>query len=312
MIQWISETFGLVARETWAVEQLFECFKNLFSAGSFQRFSALLVAIGELMGMLMSGTPVTPFGEELDLTGYSIVFEDEFEGDSIDWNVWRNRYEGPHGIANYSDSQVSVKDGALYLTGEYLEDGKYGEGWYAGEVALKEKYTYGYYEARCIANNGTGFWSAFWMRSDNPYDPAQSLGGPGGAEIDILESLHWDAGLDANKFTMHVAGIDGPDDEGIDSYHMPNFYGNNIYTEYNTYGLLWTEDEYILYMNGVECMRTSFGNGVCEEPMEVLLSLCIPGDPNSTLYKNLKKMDHDVKQDFIIDYVRIYQLDSAK
>ena len=312
MVQWISETFGLVARETWAVEQLFACFKNLFTAGSFQKFSAMIVAITELLGMLMSGTPVTPFGEELDLTGYSIVFEDEFEGDSVNWDVWKNRYEGPHGIANLSRSQATVKDGALYLTGEYLEDGAYGPGWYAGELALREKYTYGYYEARCIANNGTGFWSAFWMRSANPYDPAQSLGGPGGAEIDILESLHWDAGLDANKFTIHVAGIDGPDDEGIDSYHMPNFYGNNIYTEYNTYGLLWTEDEYILYMNGVECMRTSFGNGVCEEPMEVLLSLCIPGAPNSTLYKNLQKMDHGIKQDFIVDYVRIYQLDSAK
>lgn len=45
---------------------------------------------------------------------------------------------------------------------------------------------------------------------------------------------------------------------------MGFFKGKNIYDEYNTYGVGWTEDEYIFYTNGVETARMSFSKGVCD------------------------------------------------
>jgi beta-glucanase (GH16 family) len=81
-----------------------------------------------------------------------------------------------------------------------------------------------------------------------------------------------------------------------------------MYSEYNTYGLLWTEDEYIFYLNGVETVRTSFGNGVCEVPVDVILSFGGPGHANSGQLPYFNKLSKDHISTFTVDYVRIYQL----
>lgn len=304
MMNWLVNSLGLALREAWAVEEIFNVLGEVGKRG----FVATMAIIMELFSFLMSGSPITPYGDELDLTGYSIVYEDEFEGDEVDWNSWRPRGVGNRGYYSVTADQVYVKDGNLYLTAEY-KDGEYGEGWYSSDITLQQEYVYGYYEVKAICNNDQGFNSAFWLRTDHCYDAEYSLGGPGGAEIDILEN-HSGNGISACKNTIHVAGIDGPDDEGIDSYHMPPFKTeNDMFTEFNTYGMLWTEDEYIFYVNGIETMRTSFGNGVCEVPADIVLSLGGPGHEKSMLYNGFMALDKEYKAEFIVDYVRIYQLD---
>lgn len=304
MTNWLVNSLGLAMREAWAVEEIFKILGEVGKRG----FIATMAIVMELFSFLMTGSPITPYGDELDLTGYSIVFEDEFDGDAVDWNAWKPCSTGARKYDNRSADQVSVKNGNLYITAEY-RDGEYGEGWYTGDVVLKEQYTYGYYEVRAICNDDSAFNCAFWLQSDHCYDPEYSLGGPGGAEIDILENLNHSSGYSASKNTLHVAGIDGPDDEGIDSYHMPSFYTHNdMYSEYNTYGVLWTEDEYIFYINGVETMRTSFGNGVCEEPVDVILSHWGPGHDKSSQLNAYNKLDKNYKSVFTVDYVKIYQL----
>ena len=80
------------------------------------------------------------------------------------------------------------------------------------------------------------------------------------------------------------------------------FNGNNIYDEYNTYGLKWTEEEYIFYINGVETTRSTFGDGVSQVEEQVRVSLCIP------TAEKLEKLDKETyNNSFIVDYVKIYQ-----
>lgn len=302
MVEWITETFGLVYRESWAVEQIFECIKNLFTAGSFQRFLALLTAIGELAGMLISGAPVTPYGPELDLEGYSLVYEEEFEGDALNTDEWSVFHRATRGGYN-SDSQIEVKDGNLIITGEYLEDGEFGPGWYAADIELKQTYTYGYYEIRCINNPGIGFWSAFWMQSPDSYNDEISQGGIGGAEVDIMETMGYAKAGDNSftTFSIHVAGVDG-EKTGIKGVQLGNFKVPNIFTEYNVFGLEWTPEEYIFYINGVEACRSTYANGVSQVPENIRVSMCIK--PESTL-KQLDKETFETQ--FVVDYVRIYQ-----
>ncbi len=300
MVEWITETFGLVYRESWAVEQIFECIKNLFTAGSFKKFAALLTAIGELVGMLATGTAVTPYGQELDLTDYSLVFCDEFDGEELDTDVWTSLNRSQRG-GFVDESQVELKDGNLIITGEYLEDGKFGPGWYAADLVLNEMYTHGYYEIRCISNPGEGFWSAFWLQAPNAYNAEISKGGVGGCEIDIMETMGY-AKPDPNftTFSIHCAGLDGIDN-GINSVQLGNFKVPNIFTEYNTFGLEWTEEEYIFYINGVEACRSTYGNGVSQVPEEVRVTMCV-NNANA-----LSKLDKDFETQFIVDYVKIYQ-----
>lgn len=297
----IIEVLGLSIREVWAVEKLFDYLGKLFTTFSVKGFISGVVAIAELIGMLIFGLPVTPRGEKLDLTGYEIVVYDEFHGDKLNSDLWATRGNGPRRCGYNADSQVSLRDGNLIITGEYLTDGEYGEGWYTAAVKLRERYKQGYYEIRCIVNDSPGYWSAFWIQADGPYTASISKGGPGGAEIDIFESTEYSDGKYAVTHAIHCAGVDGVQ-EGFQSAMLGKFYGDNVTRKYNTYGLEWTEDEYIFYINGVETVRSTFGNGVSQVPEDVIVSLEIPdGD-------KLEEFDKKTfKTEFIVDYVKIYQ-----
>lgn len=299
----LTEVLKLAPRQMWGFEQLMVIMKDLFSSFSMQKLGAYFMAILELLGLVVLDKPTTPRGEELDLTGYSIVFEDEFEGDALNTDIWQYRGSGKRRGGFNAESQVEVRDGNMVMTAEYLEDGEYGEGWYAGMVSLKEQYCKGYFEIRCKISAGGGFWSAYWIQADHPYEAEYSKGGVGGAEIDIFEAMCWGDPISSNSVShaVHCAGVDGVE-EGFQSLALGDFYANNIYEEYNTYGLEWTDDEYIFYINGVETRRTSFGNGVSEVPEEVIVSLEIPAA------EELDLLDKDTyKSEYVIDYVRIYQ-----
>lgn len=303
MVSKIAELLGLVVREEWALGKFFEYLGKMFSSFSIKGFIASLTAAAEMLAMLLFGLPTTPRGPELDLTDYEVVFYDEFDGDSLDTSVWKHRGVGARRGGFNAESQAVVKDGNLVITGEYLTDGMYGEGWYTGAVSLKEWYKQGYFEIRCICNDSPGFWSAFWIQAQSPYSASVSKGGVGGAELDIFESMGYGEGLKHNSVTqtIHCAGVDG-EQEGFQSANLGSFYGNNIHEEYNTYGLEWTEDEYIFYVNGVETVRSTFGNGVSQELEEVIVSLEIPG------IEEIAEFDKDgFKTEFIVDYVKIYQ-----
>ena len=302
MFNWLYETVGLAYREAWSIVQIFEHTKNMWTSFSLKGFFSGIVAIIELLGMLLTGSPVTPRGQELNLNEYQLVLYDEFEGDTLNTDIWFHRGQGRQGDALYSSEQVSLRDGNMIITGEYREDGKYGEGWYAAEVGAIQKFERGYFEIRCICNAEGDMWSAFWIQASHPYEAEYSQGGIGGAEIDIFESCRYgEKGGPSIVQTIHCAGVNGVQ-EGFQSARLGFFNGNNITQEYNTYGLEWTEDEYIFYINGVETCRTSFGEGVSQVPETLLISLCAPSG------EKLANMDKETyKTEFIIDYVKVYQ-----
>ncbi len=268
------------------------------------QFIAKLMVIIETISALLFGTPVQPAGAELDLTGYELVFCDEFEGSELDTEAWFTRGNGARRSGYNAASQVSVHDGNLYLTGEYLENGEYGKGWYAGAVALNQKYKNGYFEIRCICSSGGGYWSAFWLQADAPYTPEISQGGIGGAEIDIFEAMDYNNPINRNAVlhTIHCSGMQGDTSGELNTDRLGRFYGNNICEEYNTYGLKWTEQEYIFYVNGVETTRSTWADGVSTVPEQLIVSLEIPAELDDIVFK-----DKNYKTEYIVDYVKIYQ-----
>lgn len=299
----LTEVLKLAPRQMWGVEQQLYHLTQIFTSFSPRKIIASILAFLELFGLTLLDLPTTPRGQELDLTGYKVVFEDEFEGNALNTDVWEYRGSGPRRGGFNAESQVRVENGNMIITGDYQTDGTYGEGWYTGMVKLRERYCKGYFEIRCKVNAGSGFWSAFWIQADSPYTASVSKGGVGGAEIDIFESMSYDnkLGKDAVCQTIHCAGVDGVQ-EGFQSERLGDFYGDNIYTEYNTYGLEWTDTEYIFYINGVETRRSSFGNGVSEVPEDVIVSLEIPDE------SKLAELDKDTyNTEFVVDYVKIYQ-----
>ncbi len=271
---------------------------------AIKQFIAGIMVFIEAISSFVFGTPTTPQGPELDLAGYELVFCDEFEGDALDTEAWFTRGNGPRRAGFNSASQVTVRDGNLYITGEYLENGEYGEGWYAGAVALNQKYKEGYFEIKCICSPGGGYWSAFWLQADAPYTPEISQGGIGGAEIDIFESTNYNEIVSRNSVlhTIHCSGMKGDTSGELNTKRLGHFFGNNIYSEYNTYGLKWTDTEYIFYINGIETTRSAWADGVSTVPEQLIVSLEVPQELDDKVFA-----EKSYKTEYIVDYVKIYQ-----
>ncbi|MCL1952166.1 MAG: family 16 glycosylhydrolase [Oscillospiraceae bacterium] len=273
-------------------------FKALFSAGNITRIGVILVALFQALGAAVFDSPRTPMGPPLDLSGYEVVFEDEFNGASLDLAKWEYRGTGDRGGAFIHPDQVRVEGGKLILKAEYLAGGAFGAGWYSGMIRTKDEFTRGYFEMTCVCSREGNFSSSWWLNSTGMSSAELSDGGRGGAEIDIFEAFNhklikpWQ---DSVSLAVHVGGYG----DGLRSKGLGSYYGKNIYTEYNTFGVLWTEEEYIFYVNGVEAVRTSFEKGVSAAPEYAIISLEPPDEVTAK---------QDVTAEFIIENVRIYQL----
>jgi len=234
------------------------------------------------------------------LSGYVLVFEDEFDGDTLDLDKWEYRGTGSASSnAFYHPEQIRLEDGKLILKAEYRTDGPFGDGWYTGMMRTKDEFVRGYIEMTCICSYGAGFSSSWWLNS-RWTDTAESNGGLGGSEVDIFEAFnHTRKPIKAWQDSVALAVHVHVSDDELHSGALGSFYGKNIYTEYNTYGLLWTEEYYIFYINGVEAVRSNFEKGVSAAPEFAIISLEPPGEVMAK---------HDVTAEFIIENVRIWQL----
>ena len=239
---------------------------------------------------------------DLDLTGYELVFEDEFEGTELDLEKWEYRGSGKRRAGYNSSETVSVRDGNLVM--EYVyRNGEYGEGWYAGMIRAKERFLRGYFEVRmiCVDQYPAGFWSAFWLQGSHPYDEL-SYGGIGSAEIDIVEAFRDKDGPMQMTSTVHCAGYaEGGIMAGLRSSPGPcnRFSIEDMCTAYHTYGLEWTEEEYRFFLDGKCVYELVWADGVTTDMEEMIISLEIPSEIT---------VDTSVRGEMFVDYVKVYQI----
>lgn len=115
---------------------------------------------------------------------------------------------------------------------------------------------------------------------------------------------------------MHTLHIDGYGKEHKSRMSKQYQVQNDMYNEFNTYGLLWTEDEYVFYINGKGTWRTSWG--VSQVPEYLWLSVEIAGEAGTANPSNPdnkytfageieKNENKTTPYDFEVDYVRVYQ-----
>ena len=262
------------------------------------------------------GQPGYPVGEKINLDDYELVWSDEFDGDSLDTTKWDKAWWKPVSVdvrkgGYWTLATTSVKDGCLHIGTRYYENGPFGNsaaGWYTGGIETQYKFetTYGYFETRCILPKGAGIWSAFWLMGRG----VENIDGSGvdGTEIDVFESAYYSDGKNSDTVSsaLHYDGYD--ESHKQTTVHRTHVYGSNPYEEFNTYGVKWTEKEYIFYINGVECGRSTFG-GVCKNDLYLLLSVEVGGNdgvPAKSWAGEAIKQDAE-PTDFIVDYVRVYK-----
>lgn len=284
-------------------------------------FVSLLMLISPSLPHLLA-LPEIPSGRELNLEErFVLEWEDEFLGDKLDTSKWDDNQSvdtlhwGPIRKGGYwHKDMISVRDGNLIITTQYKNEplegntfgspDNYGVGYYTGMIATagKAEFKYGYFECRAILPKASGMWSAFWMMNGDVYE-TENLGHDG-AEIDVFESMYY-----KNRFFgTGDAILCGIHYDGYGEAHkydrLGEYFADDPYEQFNTYGVEWNENECIFYINGIETGRIT-GDAVSHNPEYLILSCEVAGD-NAVPDNKEISLKGDECAEFIVDYVRVY------
>ncbi len=235
---------------------------------------------------------------------WQCTFSDEFNGTSLDRNIWGVIPYGLGSSCQSDDAQhVQVAGGDLRLiatrnsTSDYCYT-QYGLEYTGGFIQTQGNFAqrYGRFEIRAKLPQGNGFWPAFWMLpGDDSYD----------GEIDILEAYggRVEQGGDVGDFTLHVPAA-GPGPQKTCRI-LPNYHG-----DYHTYTFEWKAGNMKAYYDGLLCADFSgvSDNGTSppafpatfDKPYHILLNLAVQPwwPPNSnTVFPGV----------MLVDYVRVWQ-----
>jgi beta-glucanase (GH16 family) len=224
------------------------------------------------------------------IDNYKLVWEDDFNGTTLNTSKWKYRAEGSvRGYATVSRETISLDGKGNLIIETTKKDDKY----YVGQVTTDGLYTqrFGYFECRAQMQKYMGTHSALWLQSNTMGIENNNPKG-NGTEIDIFEyhrktsnqihhNLHWNGYGSGHK----QAGI---------AKTIP-FIG----TGFHTFGLLWTDKEYIFFVDGEETWRTT--EAVSHIPEYMILSTELTGFGGNHLHDNYP-------DSVIFDYVKVYTL----
>ncbi|GJE38140.1 family 16 glycosylhydrolase [Methylobacterium persicinum] len=245
----------------------------------------------------------------LDLTGYKLTFDDEFNTRSISQTgagtTWADirqewRYDANSDIGFGHSSFVDpasgydpfhVAGGALTITAvpDQTSAG-YPGSWESGLITTQGNFsqTYGYFEIRADFSSLKGAWDAFWLL------PVNSLPDPNNAgrwqELDVVE--HYGANDKGVYSTIHTT----------DAAPNQNWQQElQVYSEltsspgYHTYGMDWEADKISFYVDG-HLVGSQATPSDMHGPMYLLADLATQSDADAA----------GVPISSSIDYIRAY------
>lgn len=236
-------------------------------------------------------------GSWLDLSGYKLTFDDEFNDLSVSTNRpgtrWFTRTKGDFGDARFVDPgegfPFSVSRGVLSIQAR-----KFPDGWRSGILASIDpegrgfSQEYGYFEMRAKFPKGPGTWPGFWMLTTGSLtNPKQTT-----FEVDIVEeygrspktlftTIHW--WPPAGSGSHHAIGAHC---ETVD-----------MSRDFHTYGLLWTKDTLTWYLDRRAVWKQPTPADA-RVPMYLLVDLALGSGWPITHTPNPSTM--------LVDYVRAY------
>lgn len=246
------------------------------------------------------------------LDGYTLLWNDEFNGDTLDMESWRYEKHAPGWVnaelQEYTDStdNIFVKDGRLIIKALKTQT-KAGKDYYtSGKVTTRglHDFMYGKVIARAKVPEGQGLWPAFWMM---PAKESKYGSWPVCGEIDIMEILGHNT--NTTHGTIHYGN---PHEQQQGTYVLEE---GSFSDSFHEFILEWEPGEMRFYIDGnlyhtvndwfseKEFVTAYDYPAPFNQDFYVQLNLAVggtwPGDPDETT-------DFD-NAEFEIDYVRVYQ-----
>lgn len=260
-----------------------------------------------LMGLLVAGLllvftldPIASSRAGLD--GWSLAWQDEFDGDEINRDNWTFDI-GATGWGNnewqhYTDrpENARIEDGMLVI--EAREESYRGSDYTSARLKSQglQRWQYGRIEARVQLPGGQGIWPAVWMLGDD----FSEAGWPRSGEIDIMEFLGHD--VTTVYGTVHGPRYSGSGGIG-GSYTIE---GADLTEGFHIFAVEWTPHgiEWLLDDEPFFTLRPDEvpGEWVFDKPFFLIMNVAVggawPGYPDETT---------TFPQQLRIDYVRVYQ-----
>ena len=267
-----------------------------------QRSAELTFKAGSVSKKCIVQQEATPIANYVP-QGYSLVWQDEFEGSRMpDTKKWWFE-TGSHGwgnneIQNYinrfsgTDTCAQVYNGTLKIIAK-----KVGSQILSIRMNTNESWLYGYFEARMKLPVGKGTWPAFWML------PKNFVKWPDDGEIDIMEHV----GYDPNNIvcTIHCKAYN----HSIGTQKGSTRYVSSAQSDFHVYAVEWTADYIYGFVDGVRYFtfeNDKQGNKDTwpfNVPFYLKLNLAWGGN-----WGGAQGVDESaLPATYEIDYVRVYQ-----
>ncbi len=234
--------------------------------------------------------------------GWTLTWQDEFDGPEIDAANWTHEIGG-NGWGNAEDQFYTaepdnsfIENGRLVI--QALEQRKQGKPYTSARLITKDKFAqaYGRFEARIQIPRGQGIWPAFWLLGDD----ISTVGWPDSGEIDIMENIGREPAMIHG--TVHGPGYSGANGVGA-SYNLPD--AADFADDFHVYAIEWEPEAIRWYVDDVLFNTVTpddvAGEWVYNHPFFILLNVAVggrwPGYPDETT---------QFPQRMTVDYVRVY------
>ncbi len=286
---------------------------------------------------------------------WKLTMADEFDGDKLNPAYWSTGYKFKDVINSemqgFVPENVKVANGLCTIVVEQRDcrnTDRYGntgqsQKFASGAFTSYDKFTqtYGYFEARIKMPHyrGAGIWPAFWALPDRGREYPDSKRGSYrskdfgmGSEIDIFEFMPFWKREEDGLYPIHVGTIwsygkvtpTDPAPHGYGSYALGNdgwgpaeTYYANPDGEFHTYGLYWSPERLIFYLDSKPIFRVRDKTHIPDVPEFFLFNISIsgngwgrtPGKKQPTMAQIIEDMPNAME----IDYFRAYSgtLDEA-
>ena len=268
---------------------------------------------------------------------WTLEFEDNFDGNNLDLNKWKNReysqgsFENEGSSEYYTLDNIKVENGICKIIPKketiirkavswkadslILQDGKINTRQYdytSGWIETKQYFHYGKFEIRCKIPKGKSMWPAFWM-----YGEKDRINN----EIDVFE--FWNPTNSFGKYTpKKLSKIHHMTIHYNKKMSGKKYEGEDFSKDFHTFTVVWDSTKIEWFVDGqlkrtstyyqtkrgkdVDCKDVKAGNTYYLNPifpnekMAILANLALQSGKNSPDENTFNSV-------FEIDYIRYYK-----
>jgi len=246
------------------------------------------------------------YNTPLTYPGYSLVWSDEFSGNSLNLNNWNQETgNGSGGWGNneleyYTNNQNNtlVSNGNLIIEARRESVGNFN--FTSARLTTQDKkyFKFGRVDIRAKLPVGVGIWPALWMLGTN----ISSAGWPACGEIDIMELI----GIKPSTVygTLHWAKTGGAHDSKGANYQLLS---GDYSKEFHVFSMIWGQNFIQLFVDDQKYFDLSISDlGSSPYPFNAnqffIFNVAVggnwPGSPDNTTV---------FPERMFVDYVRVFQ-----